>query len=336
MSTQNVAVIPGGTGSVGRCLLPLLLERDFRIATTYLLPDEATNLEEQLDFDEDRLILRRVDITDAEATGLFMREAAEAFGEINVMVSLVGGWTGGRDVAETDDVHLDRMLDLNLRSAWNVTRAAIPLMSEEWGRIILMGSKHATDTPTGQAAYNVAFAALQLKQYDNGLKRAAAFLSDYPDHALMPDAKYVLAECNLHLGKNAEAQKAYGELVAGRPDHADLQHDQLEDRFAPEATSLTSWFSKSGSLIEPPPRDYLVEQLIPATVAALLSARGGTGKGYLELLLALHLALGRDLGRLAEIEARAIDRPREVGLRSPHDADGFDIAQLVGLAEHTG
>ena len=113
-------------------------------------------LEEQLDFDEDLLILRRVDITDPEATDTFMREASEAFGKINVMASLVGGWTGGRDVVETDDVHLDRMLDLNLRTAWNVTRSAIPLMSDDWGRIILIGSKHAIETPTGQAAYNVA------------------------------------------------------------------------------------------------------------------------------------------------------------------------------------
>lgn len=48
------------------------------------------------------------------------------------------------------------MLDLNLRTAWNCTRAAIPLMSTEWGRIVLMGSKHALDSPAGQAAYNVA------------------------------------------------------------------------------------------------------------------------------------------------------------------------------------
>ena len=156
MTISNVAVIAGGTGSVGRCLLPLLLDRGFNIATTYLLPEEATSLEEQLDFDEDRLILRRVDVTDPDAASAFIQEASETFGGINVMTSLVGGWTGGRDVTETDDVHLDRMLDINLRTAWNMTRAAIPLMSEDWGRIILMGSKHAAETPTGQAAYNIA------------------------------------------------------------------------------------------------------------------------------------------------------------------------------------
>lgn len=156
MADSNVAVVPGGTGSVGRALIPKLIDRGFNVATTYLIPDEATALEEHLDLDEDRLILRRVDCTDATAVNTFFDEAHEALGEINVMASLVGGWAGGRDVAETSDVRLDRMLDLNLRTAWNSARAAIPLMSEDWGRIVLMGSKHALDSPAGQAAYNVA------------------------------------------------------------------------------------------------------------------------------------------------------------------------------------
>lgn len=156
MSESNVAVIPGGTGSVGYRLIPLLIDRGFKVAATYLLPDEATRLEEELELDEDTLILRRVDVTDAEAVEAFFDEAVTSFGSINVMASLVGGWAGGRDVAETSDVRLERMLDLNLRTAWNTTRAAIPHMSEDWGRIILMGSKHALDSPAGQAAYNVA------------------------------------------------------------------------------------------------------------------------------------------------------------------------------------
>jgi len=156
MTESKVAVIPGGTGSVGRSLIRLLIDRGFNVAATYLLPEEANQLEEQIDLDEDRMILRRVDVTDAQATTTFVDEATKAFGKINVMASLVGGWAGGRDVAETSDVRLERMLDLNLRTAWNASRAAIPHMSPEWGRIILMGSKHAVDTPAGQAAYNIA------------------------------------------------------------------------------------------------------------------------------------------------------------------------------------
>lgn len=160
MASFNVAVIPGGTGSVGCSLIPKLIDRNFKVAVTYLLPEEATALEAKIDLDEDRLIIRRVDATDPQAVNEFFADVSDRFGAINVMTSLVGGWAGGRDVAETGDVRLDRMLDINLKTAWNVTRAAIPLMSEDWGRIILMGSKHSQETPAGQAAYNLAKAAV--------------------------------------------------------------------------------------------------------------------------------------------------------------------------------
>lgn len=157
MSGPDVAVITGGTGSVGRALLPMLSGRGFKMAVTYLLPEEARELEEAVDLDESELLLRRVDASDPSAVDKFMQETVDAFGGINVLATLVGGWAGGRDVAETDDVRFDRMIDLNLRSTFNAVRAAIPhLRNAPWGRIILMGSKHGLTAPSGQAAYNIA------------------------------------------------------------------------------------------------------------------------------------------------------------------------------------
>ena len=159
MPDANVAIVTGGTGSVGRALLPLLIQRNFKLAVSYLLPEEAAELEAELDLDldEEDLLLRRVDATDARAVEKFVQETVDTYGHINVLASLVGGWAGGRDVEETDDIRFDRMIDLNLRSAFNAVRAAVPhLKDQDWGRIILMGSRHAVDTPAGQAAYNAA------------------------------------------------------------------------------------------------------------------------------------------------------------------------------------
>ncbi|MCJ7725368.1 MAG: SDR family oxidoreductase, partial [Acidimicrobiia bacterium] len=48
-------------------------------------------------------------------------------------------------------------IDVNLRSAFYSTRAALPHLREaEWGRIILMGSRAAIEPAPGQAAYNIA------------------------------------------------------------------------------------------------------------------------------------------------------------------------------------
>ncbi len=158
---ENVAVVTGGTGGVGRALIPYLIRRNFKVAATYLIPDEARKLEDELDLDEDRLMLRRCDCTDVEAVESVMKDVVETFGGINVVAALVGGWAGGRDVSETDTVRFDRMVDLNLRSAFYTLRAAIPHMKDvEWGRIIAIGSRAATDNPAGQAVFNASKAAV--------------------------------------------------------------------------------------------------------------------------------------------------------------------------------
>jgi len=158
---DNVAVVTGGTGGLGRALIPYLIRRDFKVAATYLIPDEARELEDELDIDEDRLMLRRCDCTDVEAIESVMKDVAETFGTINVVAALVGGWAGGRDLSETDTVRFDRMIDLNLRSTFYTLRAAIPHMREaEWGRIIAVGSRAALDNPAGQAAFNASKAAV--------------------------------------------------------------------------------------------------------------------------------------------------------------------------------
>ena len=157
-STQDaVAVLTGGTGGLGREVARRLAATGHRLAITYLIPEEANEVEELLRLPEDRLVLKRVDCSDAEAVNAFVKETAAAFGGINVLACLVGGWSGGRDVEETDDVRFERMLDLNLRTAFYATRAVLPhLRDAEWGRIVMIGSRSAVEPPAGQAMYNVA------------------------------------------------------------------------------------------------------------------------------------------------------------------------------------
>jgi NAD(P)-dependent dehydrogenase (short-subunit alcohol dehydrogenase family) len=158
---DNVAVVTGGTGGLGRALIPYLIRRGFNVAVTYLIPEEATALEDELDVDESRLMLRRCDCTDGDAVATVMQDVAETFGGINVLAALVGGWAGGRDLAETGQVRFERMIDLNLRSTFYTLRAAVPHMRDaEWGRIVAVGSRAAFEAPAGQAAFNAAKAAV--------------------------------------------------------------------------------------------------------------------------------------------------------------------------------
>lgn len=150
-------VITGGTGGLGTALVRRLVRSEYKIAVTYLLPDEAQTFENEFEVDEESVSLTRVDCTNPEAVNAFIKEVAERWGAIHALCSLVGGWAGGRDVEETDDLRFERMLDLNLRSAFYAARAVIPHLREaEWGRIVLIGSRGAVDFPEAQAAFNIA------------------------------------------------------------------------------------------------------------------------------------------------------------------------------------
>jgi len=154
---EKTLVITGGTGGLGIALVRRLIFEDYRLAITYLVPDEAEQFEQQFEIDEDQVLLVRVDATNAEAVNTFMKGVAERGGSIHGLVALVGGWAGGRDVEETDDVRFERMLDLNLRSTFYSVRAVVPYLVETgWGRIVTVGSRATVDYPTGQAAFNVA------------------------------------------------------------------------------------------------------------------------------------------------------------------------------------
>lgn len=154
---RRTIVITGGTGGLGSALSRRLLAKGDRLAITYLLPEEAARFEEAFTVDEAEVMLRRVDGSDPAAMKAFMAETMETFGSVDGLACLIGGWAGGRDVEQTDDVRYERMLDLNLKSSFVSTRAAIPhLKKAEYGRIVLVGSRAAFENPPGQAAFNMA------------------------------------------------------------------------------------------------------------------------------------------------------------------------------------
>ncbi len=77
--------------------------------------------------------------------------------------------------------------------------------------------KIADDYPDHQLApkalYNAAYGAMELADYQNGLKNAERFFGQYGDHPLQPEVKKVAAECQLQLGKHDDAAEAYAELA---------------------------------------------------------------------------------------------------------------------------
>ena len=88
-------------------------------------------------------------------------EQALAQGPIDALVHILGGFAGGRPVAETERQTWDQMMNLNLSAAFYAMRAALkPMPAAPYGRIVAVGSRAAVEPMPNFAAYAVSKAAL--------------------------------------------------------------------------------------------------------------------------------------------------------------------------------
>lgn len=100
------------------------------------------------------------DVSTAEGCESMVKQALE-HGPLDALVHLVGGFAGGSGVAETSDETWDKMMNLNLRTAFCCIRAALkPMQAAGRGRIAAVGTRMAVEPSPNFAAYAVSKAAL--------------------------------------------------------------------------------------------------------------------------------------------------------------------------------
>jgi len=91
--------------------------------------------------------------SEAEMSRLAAAVDAE-FHRLDVLVNAAGGYSGGPKLWEIDSAVLERMLDLNLRSAFVTSRSVMPILLRQGrGCIVNVAAKAAVDQPGGAGAY---------------------------------------------------------------------------------------------------------------------------------------------------------------------------------------
>jgi NAD(P)-dependent dehydrogenase (short-subunit alcohol dehydrogenase family) len=164
MQLENrVAIITGGTGALGRAVAEHFLESGARVAIPYIVDAEVPLLQKRLGnrFGEQHLIVKRADVgVEAQIAG-FVQEVAARWGKLDILVNLVGGFWGGKPIAETTLAEWQAMFDLNLKPAFLCCRAAVPIMKKNrYGRIVSVSSRSGLTGAGDFAAYAVAKGAI--------------------------------------------------------------------------------------------------------------------------------------------------------------------------------
>jgi NAD(P)-dependent dehydrogenase (short-subunit alcohol dehydrogenase family) len=151
---QKVALITGAKGGLGGFVTEAFLEAGATVVG-------VSRSIQASDFPHPRFTAMPAELSSGKAARQLVDEVAAKFSRIDMLVHLVGAFDGGKPVHETDDATLDRMLDLNLKSAFYVARAVLPNMRNQGGgRILAIGSRAAVEPSPDAGAYAASKAAL--------------------------------------------------------------------------------------------------------------------------------------------------------------------------------
>jgi NAD(P)-dependent dehydrogenase (short-subunit alcohol dehydrogenase family) len=155
--SNKVVLITGGTGALGRTLVKKFIDSGARTISSYLNEKEA----EKLKIADHKVELIKLDITKEEEILKVIPILVERFGTIDVLVNLVGGYLGGKNITEIGENDWDAMMGLNLKSAFLISKYVIPVMkSGKGGNVVHISSRTGLKSDGYDSAYAASKAGL--------------------------------------------------------------------------------------------------------------------------------------------------------------------------------
>lgn len=142
----KTAVVTGGARDLGRAISIKLAGEGANVVLNYY--DNKEDADTTLDLIAKaggKAVAVQGDMTKAADVKKLFEESKKAFGEkAHILVNVVGGLVGRKQITEQDDAWYDFLMDVNMRSVFLCTREVVPMMSDG-GSIINFSSQAARD-----------------------------------------------------------------------------------------------------------------------------------------------------------------------------------------------
>lgn len=154
MVDGKVVIITGASGGLGAAVTKTFLDAGAKVIGVDRSPRSRNP-------DHPSLSHFAVALETAEAVQKLIADVLMMYGRVDAVIHLVGGFEGGQRVDETDDDTWEKMIAINLRPAWVLTRAVLPVMrAARRGSIVAIGSAAALSPVANLGAYSASKAAL--------------------------------------------------------------------------------------------------------------------------------------------------------------------------------
>ncbi|MTD54254.1 SDR family NAD(P)-dependent oxidoreductase [Amycolatopsis pithecellobii] len=157
--TERSAIVTGAASGIGAAVAAKLAARGVAVTAATLRAGEGgEGVVKQIIADGGRAQLAFGDVSDESAVAGIFSAATESFGPPDIVVHAAGGLTSIAATAQLEPAEWDRMVAINLRSAFLVIHAALPGMIERgWGRVVTVASEAGRmPTRVGSSAYAAA------------------------------------------------------------------------------------------------------------------------------------------------------------------------------------
>jgi glucose 1-dehydrogenase len=175
MSLKNkVAIVTGGNSGIGQAIVLELARQNASIVIDYVAHPEATEaLEQEIAKLGDQSIGVNADVSELADLQKLVDAAVSRFGRLDIMVNNAGIETR-TSVLDTTEDQYDRVLTINLKSAFFGTQLAAKQMIKQGGggRIINISSVHEDWPMPGNTAYCLAKGGIRMLTRTAGVELA--------------------------------------------------------------------------------------------------------------------------------------------------------------------
>ncbi len=150
----KVALVTGAGSGIGRATAVLYAAEGARVVAADLDEDGLMSLAEEIRAAGGDVLARRSDVSRAEDCRGLVDEAAAWGGGLHVVASVAGIGQFGATLESLEEDEWDRVLAVNLKSVYLVSKFAVRHLRAAGGGVILnVASPHAFATTEGVAAY---------------------------------------------------------------------------------------------------------------------------------------------------------------------------------------
>ncbi len=156
LSNQN-AIITGASGALGQQVVKEFLQHGVNVFAVARSKDKLDALQQQVRSLPGTMTPISADLTDSADVERAWAQIRGKAQSVEMLINIAGGFAGGKMIPDTSVQEWDRMMNLNLRSVFVVSKLVMAQMRQQQkGKIITVSALAALDPKPKRAAYLVA------------------------------------------------------------------------------------------------------------------------------------------------------------------------------------